>query len=362
MILRKLILCVFPVFLTFYGCDPFNSEFGSVEKARYYVSDEITDTEYHQVLRVMTWNVKFGGGRLDFFFDCHGDRVLMTSTEVKSNLDGIVSAVNRIDPDVLLLQEIDVLSKRSAYIDQVKYILQRTALNYGVYASQWKSDFVPSDGIGRVDSGNAILSKYQLSHGERIALPFISSQDSITQYFYLKRNILRVLVTLPDRIINVFNIHTSAYSDDGTKKDQLDIFLSHLLEIDTQGEIFIAGGDFNTIPPGSDNLSDFPDSVCTNEDFIADDYSGETDWLDGFYNQFIPAVSLSDYQEDNSSYFTHTTDKDGFWNRKLDYLWTNSPGGFKDTVTHQNEISGADIKTMDLSDHAPISTVMELNP
>ena len=26
----------------------------------------------------MNYNVKFGGGRIDFFFDCFGDRVLMS--------------------------------------------------------------------------------------------------------------------------------------------------------------------------------------------------------------------------------------------------------------------------------------------
>ncbi|MBU1221950.1 endonuclease/exonuclease/phosphatase family protein [Myxococcota bacterium] len=360
MLYLKKIFFTTVIALSLSSCDPFNTQFEDTENAVYYESDEIITANYPGTLKVMTWNVKFGGGRIDFYFDCHGDRVLMDKQEVINNMSAVVDKINQVEPDILLIQEVDVLSKRSAYVNQVKYILKNTSLNYAYYASQWKADFVPSDGLGRVDSGNAILSKYPLSKGKRLALPLIGTHDSLTSYFYLKRNILMAVLTLPDgKEIDVLNIHTAAYSKDGTKKKQIDIFHQELKKIDEAGRYFIAGGDLNAIPPGSLKTSDFPDSVCTDEDFIADDYSAESAWLDSLYADFSSAVPLVDYQTDNSSFFTHTTDKNGFWNRKLDYIWTNGSFALDSYLTHQ-DISSGGVETMLLSDHAPLTVVYEV--
>ncbi len=47
----------------------------------------------------------------------------------------ISEKLNSIDPDVVLLQEVDFLSKRSGYINQIQFLLDNTNLNYGAYAS-----------------------------------------------------------------------------------------------------------------------------------------------------------------------------------------------------------------------------------
>src|SRR5690606_25181918 len=110
---------------------------------------------------------------------CFGDRVLMNKGEVLHNLERLAEKINQYDPDVLILQEVDVSSKRSAYVDQMQWLLDHTRLRYGVYAAQWKADYVPSDGLGAMDSGNGILSKYPLSEAERIALSLRSEQSGL---------------------------------------------------------------------------------------------------------------------------------------------------------------------------------------
>jgi endonuclease/exonuclease/phosphatase family metal-dependent hydrolase len=50
---------------------------------------------------------------------------------------------------------------------------------------------------------------------------------------------------------------------------------------------------------------------------------------------------------------------DGFWNRKLDYLFTNGRFRVDSAVTHQDTASGG-LATMPLSDHAPISVTLEV--
>jgi endonuclease/exonuclease/phosphatase family metal-dependent hydrolase len=342
------------------GCDPFHTGFEDLEDAQYYQKENpgaVPDPK--PVLRAMNYNVKFGGGRIDFFFDCFGDRVLMSKDEVLRHLERIAVKVREIDPDVLVVQELDVNSKRAAYVDQMQWLLDHTALDYGVYASQWKADYVPSDGLGAVDSGNGILSKYPLSSAVRIALALRTDQSSLERYFYLKRNILRATVNVGETKLVVLGIHAEAYSKDGTKKQHIDRFKAELDRWSEDGHLVLGAGDLNTLPPGTEKQHDFPDSVCTNEDFIADDYRDEATWLEPLYENYESEIPLADYQADNASYFSHTTDKNGFWNRKLDYFFTNArvvPGS---GLVHQDEAHGG-TETMPLSDHAPVTIEIEV--
>lgn len=304
----------------------------------------------------MTYNVKFGGGRIDFFFDCHGDRVLMSEAEVLVHLKRLASVINDVNPDILFLQEVDTNSKRSAYVDQVQWLLDATQLNHGAYASQWRADFVPTDGIGPVDSGNAILSRWPLRQAQRHALALRQDQSALVRYFYLRRNLLQASLDTEAGEVRLITTHAEAYSQDGTKRKHIDSFEHHLNEAAQHG-VVIAGGDLNTLPPGSDRLQGFPDSVCEDE-FLADDFSEETTWLDSLYAQYSSAIPLSLYQADNSAYFTHTTDKDGDWNRKLDYLFSNRE--LRDGRVLQGRIG--DVQAMQASDHAPVVVELEVSP
>ena len=351
---------VLAVALAAAGCDPFHTGFDDFEEARYYRARDAGPVPAPKTtLRAMNYNVKFGGGRIDFFFDCFGDRVLMSREEVTRNLERLAAEIRHVDPDVLIVQELDVNSKRAAYVDQMQWLLDHTALDYGVYASQWKADYVPSDGIGAVDSGNGILSKYPLSGAVRIALALRTDQSGLERYFYLKRNLLRATVTVGDQKLVVVGVHAEAYSKDGTKKQHIDRFEDELDRWSNDGVLVLGAGDLNTLPPGSEKQHDFPDSVCTNEDFIADDYREEATWLESLYEKYEPEIPLADYQADNASYFSHTTDRHGFWNRKLDYFFTNAEVVPRSGMVHQDEARGG-AETMPLSDHAPVTVELEL--
>lgn len=337
------------------GCDPFGTGFPEDAPAVRYTASQVEAGTAGSTLTVATYNVKFGGGRIDFFFDCHGSRVLMSEAEVLTNLGRLAEIIVRMDPDVLFIQEVDVLSKRSAYVDQVQWLLDHTRLNYAVYASQWKADFVPSDGLGPVDSGNAILSKFPLKDARRLALPLRTDQSSIERYFYLQRNLLvaDLDVASPVRLVGT---HAAAYSKDGTKRTQIERFQDQL---DRAPGLVIGAGDLNALPPGATQTQDFADSVCLDEAFQADDYSAETQWLRPLYDRYQTAIPLQDYQADEAKSFTHTTDSQGFWNRKLDYIFTNAeivPGSGH---THQ-DASRLGVQTMPASDHAPLSVQVVL--
>jgi len=355
------LFCSVALFITLGACDPFHASFEPIEAAVPYQAESIVvPPETPQALKIMTWNVKFGGGRVDFFFDCFGDRVLMSRDEVRDHLDGIARLIREVDPDVVLLQEVDVRSKRSGFIDQLQNLLDNTDLNYGVYASQWRVDFVPSDGLGAMDNGNAILSRWPLVDAERVALPQRSDQSGLERYFYLRRNFLRARVEFsPERSVWIANLHADAYGEDGTKEEHVELFYEELQRLNSEGETVVAGGDFNVIPPDSEQQHDFPDSVCEDEEYIADDYRTQSDWLRPWYENFSAAVSLEDYAANNDAYFTHTVNAEGFWNRKLDYLFTNATWVAGSDQTLQSESQGG-FETMSLSDHAPLIAELEL--
>ncbi len=223
------------------------------------------------------------------------------------------------------------------------------SLNYGAYVSQWKADYVPSDGLGRVNSGSAVLSRWPITSGRRIALPLIGAQSAIKQYFYLRRAILDTRVQVPGMgKVAVLNVHTAAYAVDDTKKRHVELFKEELDRVHADKIFFVAGGDLNTLPPDASKMSGFSDSVCEDEDFNVERDKAELTFMLPYYKDYAPAITRAAYVEDEKAHFTHSVSQYVFWNRKLDYLFTN--GKVKEEgQTHQ--------KTMGLSDHCPVSAV-----
>src|SRR5690606_41244935 len=78
------------------ACDPFHAEFDRVEPAQTYQARVASPSgAVPHELRVMTYNVKFGGGRIEFFFDCHGSHVLTTEAVVTATLKRLARSEER---------------------------------------------------------------------------------------------------------------------------------------------------------------------------------------------------------------------------------------------------------------------------
>lgn len=346
------IACIFLV-----ACEPLVTQFEELEDGIDYTAKRI-DTPPNSVdaITVMTWNIRFGAGRIPWFGDSCGDRVILTDEEVLSSLRGIAHKIYEVKPDILLLQEVDVQSKRSGYLDQVQWLLDNTYFNYGAYASIWKVQFIPSDGLGRMNMGNVVLSRWPIEEAIRIPLPLRGDQDALTKHFYIRRNILKTEIALPgvDNFY-AFNVHTSAFSMDDTKKKHIDILTTELNRITASGGFFVAGGDLNTLPPGAAKTNYCLEELCSGED-VDDkegcDYDQEITWLQQLYDNNVAAVPLEAYLLNEENYFTNTSLGDGFWQKKLDYLFTNYKWIAGSDSTHQDATS--------LSDHCPISVKWEV--
>jgi endonuclease/exonuclease/phosphatase family metal-dependent hydrolase len=359
--------------VAFAACEPLATSWGARESVPVRErSGKIAAPANPDRLRVLTWNIKFGAGRIDFWFDFWGDRVQMTPQEVASNMEGIYGLLREVKPDVLLTSEIEIGSRRSAYYDMVHGILENTDLNYAAFFPNWESRYVPSEGVGRVEMGNTVFSRYPIVSAERIALAERTDLPAHEAYFYLHRNVGRAVLDLGAKQVAVLVVHTEAYDKDGTKSRQL-VQLQNLLA--SEPLPFLIGGDFNAIPPNAVKTSGFPDEhpSALGTDFEQPPYV-LTD-MQPFFDVYVPAITLERMGTTEASqrrYYTHsvigpntigTDGQPGFWNRTLDYLFVRPPDRFTDgstDVLQQQGDSGIQSNPLFLSDHAPMVGTWEV--
>jgi endonuclease/exonuclease/phosphatase family metal-dependent hydrolase len=366
-------LRIFPLVLLL-GCEPLftaweGSQPADLSQATLIEAAGVAAPDH---LEVMTWNLKYGGARINFWFDYWGERAIMTPAEADANIGAMIAMINEIDPDVLISQEVERNSKRTAYRNMVQQVLDGTPLNYAAYVPVWQARFVATQGLGRVDSGIVVYSKYPITEATRIAQKDRTDQDGLTQAFYLHRGILHAKLDVGGgRIVDVINVHTAAYDNDGTKG-------AHLAQIkelvDGLSSNFIVGGDFNAIPPGTIKHEEFDDEepVPTDTDFQGAPY--KLDAMQPFFDAYTAHLPLAEYEAGDEAaqqeWYSHTVapplDDQGrshFWNRTLDYFFTNSsfagdrgevlqkPGDGEDFTVSGSGIIG---DPMLLSDHAPV--------
>ena len=364
------------------GCESLydSMEFDQESAALFRASDvEIPpDPGSPAQLRLMAWNIKYGGGRIPFWFDCWGDRIQMSSDEVKANMQGIYDLINEADPDILMVEEIEVNSRRSAYTNMVRGILENTKLNYAAYFEVWKSRYIPSEGLGRMNMGNALFSKYPMVSAKRIRHADRTDQDGLTSAFYLHRNIGRVEIEVSEgNLVVAYVIHTEAYDLDGTKQKQI----SQIHELAMAETLpLVIGGDFNELPPTALRVENFPDertSAVCGEDFLNPPYTPEV--MKPFYDDLKPWIPLEVYgttSQEQRRYYTHSvlgpeelneSGEAGYWNRTLDYLFVNSGTwipGTTDVLQEAGQILNGDSVLVSnplmLSDHAPVFGIWEV--
>jgi endonuclease/exonuclease/phosphatase family metal-dependent hydrolase len=336
-------------------------------------------------LRVVAWNVKYGAGRIPFWFDCWGDRVEMSKAEVQGNMAGIYGLVNEVKPDILMAEEIELNSRRSAYYDMIRGVLEHTDMNYAAYFETWNSAYIASEGVGRINLGNAIFSRYPIVLAERIRQPDRTDQSALTAKFYIHRAVGRVEIEVRAGIkVAALVVHTEAYDNDGTKQKQIQQ-IHDLLKAEKLP--FLVGGDFNELPPTAVRKVKFPDeratAVCSAE-FTQPPYTPEV--MQKFYDDFQGHIDLARYGTDETAqarYFTHTTlgpddtneeGKHGDWNRTLDFLFIRKQDawvpGSTDVIQHKGQKLGGDAglgpviaaDVLRLSDHAPVTGIWEVKP
>lgn len=202
-------------------------------------------------MRVVTWNIGYGalGDNADFFMD--GGKGVNTADKdrVNENMDGIISTLQEIDADVMLLQEVDVNSNRSKHVDETQLVRDAFPSCDSTFAFNFKVPFVPYPlpPIGKVQSGLLLLSEYTMTESRRISLPCPFSWPIRTAN--LKRCLMvnRIPVKDTDKELVVIDLHLEAYDSGEGKIAQTKALLGVMEEERAKGNYVIVGGDFNQL-------------------------------------------------------------------------------------------------------------------
>lgn len=248
-IIFVLVLLIFICFLIFSTLNDYKPE-----KSILIYNNDYSDTlSVKDVYTAISWNIGYCGlnAQMDFFYD-GGKNVYPPKDVVLNNLKNIIDTLKLFsnNVDFLLLQEVDINSRRSYYIDQLSSLEKEIYnLNF-LFALNYNVKFVPvpfKKPMGKVESGIVLATKYKPLKAYRISLP--SDYPWPKKLFMLDRCCILMYMPVENgKFLVVINTHNSAY-DDGTLRTLQNQELQQImLDEFRKGNYVIAGGDWNQIP------------------------------------------------------------------------------------------------------------------
>ncbi len=159
-----------------------------------------------------------------------------------SSLDAVAEVIKEVDADIIGLQEVDKIVKRTGYVDQLKVLAEKAGYQYYSFSPAviWASgrpsaqDTTLTEGL----YGHGILSRYPIESSE-IIWPEAQTQVEGGEV----RNILRCEVNVDGKKLAVYNAHLDftqgryqykEVQDDYMTKDQYAVFIGDLNETITE--------------------------------------------------------------------------------------------------------------------------------
>ncbi len=215
-------------------------------------------------LTLLSWNIGYGGlgAKSNFFyhgsgfFSSGGRMVRSPKPLVEEYNQGIVSTLKSNPADFYLIQEVDVASKRSYFVDQQSKIQQTLGNFSSTFAPNYQVQRVPTPLLepwniyGQAYGGLGTFSRFQPAAAERLQLPGEAVWPN--RLFLLDRCLaVHRYPTAWGKELVVINLHNSAFDRDGSIKSVQMAYLKKLLLDEYQkGHYLIVGGDWNQCPPG----------------------------------------------------------------------------------------------------------------
>ena len=150
------------------------------------------------------------------------------SKEGLIDVDAIANVIKAENPDVVALQEIDKLTKRSGNVDEAKLLAEKTGMQYHFFKA------IDHDGG---EYGTMILSKHPFSNIKSISLPEASpGEDRILAYVTVKLSSGKSFI--------LANTHLDAQRNNDTRTLQMKTILQ---EFSSKKEPIVLCGDLNSV-------------------------------------------------------------------------------------------------------------------
>lgn len=312
-----------------------------------FESDFPDTIDVNKSLRLMIWNIGYCGlsDDMDFFYD--GGKQVRTSKEnVNENYKFINSTLHNNDSlDFILLQEVDLHSKRSYFLNELDSFILTLPNFKSFFGKNYDVIFVPTpptNPLGRVKSGLVSFTKFNPSSVTRFSFP--GNYSWPVKLFMLDRCFLvKRFPTNNQKELIVINTHNSAYDDGSLKKQQMEYLKIFLTAEFEKGNYIIVGGDWNQNPPDID-YSDIKENSPTkrfvlnpiNKDYLPDDWT----W---FYDSENPTNRYLNAPYEKGKTITPIID-----------FYLMSPNIFPESIKTQ------DYKFQH-SDHQPVISKVKLN-
>lgn len=283
-----------------------------------------------QSYRIVTFNTGFAGldENADFFMD--GGSGVMAESEEKlgENMLGIENILKSCDADFILLQEVDTDSKRSYEQNQWLQYEYDLADYESRFALNYSCNYVPyplPETIGKVHSGIATYSRYDISSATRYSLPCPFSWP--VRVANLKRCMLvtRIPMDGMEQELVLVNVHLEAYDDGEGRLAQMQQLTQFIEEEYAKGNFVIVGGDFNQNFPGAESAFPIKDPDGWTPGVLEEP---SANWQYG-YDSIVPSCRLLNQPFNPSSNLTQFYIIDGFLvspNVKIDRVETLDEG------------------------------------
>ena len=203
--------------------------------------------------RIVSYNIGFGAYSDDysFFMDGGTESRARSPVAVSENVGGAMQAVSELNPEFLLLQEVDIDGTRSYHINELEHLIDNQAygmFRYRTFAQNYDSPYLfwpllEPHGANR--AGQVTCSAYPIASALRRQLPI---EDGFMKLVDCDRcySVNRIPLAEDGRELALYNLHLSAYTSDGTiAEEQLKMLFADMLSEYEKGNYAIAGGDFN---------------------------------------------------------------------------------------------------------------------
>lgn len=253
-------------YFTLRDYNPDKKEVIALQESEELSSDTIT---------CVIWNIGYCGLSEDmsFFYD-GGEQTRTTKEKTEGNLAFIKDQlVKENEPHFFLLQEVDIASKRSYFINEFDAISKALDNHYSYFATNYQVDYVPvpvTEPLGKVHGGLATFARYKPGKAMRYAFP--GNYSWPMKLFMLDRCFLTIEYPLENgNKLIVVNTHNSAYDDGSLKRKEMNFLKKYLLKEYAKGNYLIVGGDWNQSPPGIDSYKerfDLSQTLPVKKDFM----------------------------------------------------------------------------------------------
>ncbi len=193
-------------------------------------------------IKIITYNMGFAAGPMQqTLADEHPEAFY------RSNLDQIISIIKGQEANVVLLQEVDIDSKRSWYLNQLKYLMSRLDFKYAAPVQDWDM-FFPLRKERKITKATVVISKFPiLSNDYTLTSAKPNFENTILNIFYYpllwESCMQRVSLDVGGEILDIYNVHLCVWNRD-TRVAQTE-YVTDWINSASVEHPYILGGDFN---------------------------------------------------------------------------------------------------------------------